>query len=108
MSRLRPASTTSSYTTSASTRPDCGRASAMFSILTTSAGRFCFGSAPAVRPVNGNTGGTVVVVVAGAAVDPAVVFFPPPEEQAAAIRASAAATAATETQRLDITAPSGP
>src|SRR5437660_11765413 len=84
MNRLRPASTISSYTTSASMSPDCGRASGTFSILTTRAGRVCLGSAPAGRPVSGKTGGRVVVVVAGA-LDPVVAFFPPPEEQAAAI-----------------------
>ena len=37
--RVIPPSTTSSYTTSASSRPACGRASGAFSILTLSAGR---------------------------------------------------------------------
>src|SRR5581483_2803855 len=103
MNRLRPASTTSSYTTSASMRPDCGRASSTFSIFTTRAGRFWLGELPAGSPVSGKTGGVVVVVVAGA-VDPAVVFFPPPDEQAAATSAKAAARATTETRRRDITA----
>src|SRR5947209_14040193 len=102
MNRLRPASTISSYTTSASTRPDCGRASGTFSIFTTSAGRFRFGDVPAGRPVNGKTGGSVVVVVAGA--DEAVlVFFPPPPEQAAATKAKTAAMAAKRRRRRVIT-----
>src|SRR5947209_17137484 len=98
MNRLRPASTISSYTTSASRSPDCGRASGTFSILTTRAGRVCLGSAPAGNPVSGKTGGRVVVVVAGT-VDPALALFPPPDEQAEAISAEAARTMAKAGRR---------
>src|SRR5438874_5264458 len=100
MKRLRPASTTSSYTTSASLTPACGRASGTFSILTTSAGRPRLASPAAGSPVSGKTGGSVVVVVAGT-VD--VVVFAPPDEQAAATRATATAAAATGRRRREIT-----
>src|SRR5579864_6261854 len=97
MNRLSPASTTSSYTTSAWTSPDCGRASSTFSIFTTSAGRVRFGELPAGSPVSGKTGGAVVVVVAGA-VD-VEVLPPPPPEHAAAVRARHASTGASAGRR---------
>src|SRR5207248_3651948 len=108
MNRLSPASTISSYTTSASIKPDCGRASGTFSIFTTSAGRLRFGEVPAGRPVSGNTGGTVVVVVAGAVDEALAFFFPPPDEQAAATRARAMTTEAADRRRRELTVRSGP
>src|SRR5436305_8292301 len=97
MNRLRPASTISSYTTSAWISPDWGRASGTFSILTTSAGRVRRGESAAGNPVSGKTGGSVVVVVAGT-VDPAV-FLPPPEQAAATSARAASRTPKTERRR---------
>src|SRR4051812_8232956 len=108
MNRLRPASTISSYTTSASTRPDCGRASGTFSIFTTNAGRVRFGDVPAGSAVSGNTGGVVVVVVASAVELAVAFFFPPPDEHAAATRARTMTRPAAGRRRREITVPSAP
>src|SRR5680860_372477 len=66
--RVMPPSTTSSYTTSASSRPAWGRASGAFSIFTVSTGRVSAAPEGSTTPVSGATGGGgggAVVVVLG-------------------------------------------
>ena len=94
--RVMPPSTTSSYTTSAWSRPDCGRASGVFSIFTPSEERVAATSRRSGRPVNGATltGFAVVVVVVerGAFVCAA---DPPPPPHAVRTRPESATTATT-------------
>src|SRR5262245_10888204 len=91
--RVMPPSTTSSYTMSAWSRPDCGRASGVFSIFTPSDARVCETPSGSGSPVKGarTTGFVVVVVVASVVV---VSDAPPPLLQAAAVSPTAATSAA--------------
>src|SRR3989449_7593080 len=97
MNRVTPPSTTSSKTTSAASRPDWGRASGAFSILTISAGRWVVSPLGSGRPVSGATGvwvttvpdsSVVLAVVSGGAEALAwlTAVFPPQAAAARAIR----------------------
>src|SRR5688572_7805649 len=97
--RVMPPSTTSSKTTSATSRPACGRDSGVFSIFTASDERPFATLSGSGRPVSGAFGmGIVVVVVlvlvgAGLRVDFAS-SFPPPSAKTAAAVAPSTTTAA--------------
>ncbi len=83
-------STTSSQTMSASSIPDCGRASGVFSTFTLSTGRFCATPVGSGRPVNGATAAAAGLVVEVAAGFLAAASLPP---HAAARTATASAAA---------------
>src|SRR5919109_4799300 len=80
--RTTPPSTTSSYTTSAASRPAWGRAWGALSTFTTRAGRRCLSSLGWGRPVRKAGGGGAVVVVGLTVVVVVGLSSPPPQADA--------------------------
>src|SRR5205823_5563594 len=112
MKRVIPPSVICSYTTSATSRPACGRTcSDRFSILTHRAGRVRLAPWGSGKPVSGATGGAVVVVVVSLVVVVGLCFFGaallPPPHPASRLLIATRATGTNRTERRRATAAGG-
>src|SRR5438105_4904277 len=112
MKRVIPPSVICSYTTSATSRPACGRTcSDRFSILTHRAGRVRLAPWGSGKPVSGATGGAVVVVVVSLVVVVGLCFFGAavllPPHPARRLLIATRATGTTRTERRRATGVSG-